>query len=116
MGQGRQEGSRAGCTGGFPGHQRDLDFSLRITGHHQAFLTLREQTGAAEDSSGGYDRNKVALQMNRALQWCRQKRTGAWTRAKAAEVEERMHVRGEFEMARVGTTHCELKGGVEDGC
>lgn len=29
----------------FQATQRDLDFSLRITGHHQAFLTLGNRPG-----------------------------------------------------------------------
>lgn len=40
MGGWGKEGRRglgAGCTGGFQATQRDLDFSLRITGHHQPF-------------------------------------------------------------------------------
>ena len=100
----------------FQATQRDLDFSLRITGHHQAFLTLGNRPGAAEDSSDGCDRNKVALEVNRSsLQWCRQERTGAWTRAKAAEVEERDASERGLKW-QVGTTWYELKGGVGDGC
>lgn len=57
----------------------------------------------------------MALEVNSLLQWCRQKRTGARTRAKAAEVEERDASERGLKW-QMGTTWCEPKGGVGDGC
>ena len=75
----------------------------------------REQTGVVEDPPGGCDRNKVAVEMGRSLlRRFRLKRAGAWTRAKAAEVEERDGSEGGLR-CQVGTTWSGLKGGVGDG-